>query len=1271
MPIGGETIGRAYVKIIADGDGFSDSIRKELADSDDDFKALGRNASDKFKEGKEEEDKKWGKKSQKKQLDQLNKSLGKWEQSGKWAGTKYAKGLQDFLHRKMGAVGDQMFKDMNEEVRSGRLDFTALDKQLDNLGPRFASAARKIRAEMDLIQKQQEQANKEQERLATAEEKEDIRRGKERLARLKRNLNQQEAAEAAWQRENTRRAQAAFKESDRWAAMSSKVRVATQKDMQDRLRALQRGADAEDRRHTGILMNNLKKLSNEVDNYQGRLIKTGGAQAKYRTQLVRLVEAMPDGVRKMASFQKEVENIRRRIDPAGSALGRFRNQLVASGNATGKFFGRGSRNNFLNFFGGFVSLAPRAIGALGKVTEATAGFVKEFRAVAKEEGPMAALGGVFSMLGKNAPGAILAVAGALGSIATVLPLAGAAISGLTGLVLALAGSLGFALVGGLIAVAGAMVPLAAAIGVAALAMGQLNKKAKNKEFQEFTKGLRSDWKKLQEDTAKELFGKNLKNLSTFSSVLKAIRPVIMPVAKAMGGLLKSLGEATGTKQFADSMKSLGKTLAPMVTTLGTIAGNLAVFLGEAFTAATPMIREFLGWLAGVTGQMAEFGKGGDGSGLSKFFNDAWDSAKKVGRVISDVLVIVGGLLGAGKDAGDSLFTSMAEQAEKLITWMSSDEGKKSMAEWFDFARRIGEKLGDVVLKVIEFVDALDTPASREALERTLDVIIMIGGWLVKAAGLMDKWTQTWLGLADAIMGVGHDIADFFRGLPAFFGALPAMISGTLATMKGTVVVAFQEMWTAVKATASDIGSTVGEALTPILDWFAALPSMIGGSLATMKGTVVVAFQEIGTAIGDTISDIGSFLAPVGTFFSELGSSIAENLGRGLDTIKLRLSELPGQIVQAFVNLPANIWTFVQQMIAPFVWLYNYLIGHSLIPDLVTGIVGWFARLPGMIAGALGDIGGRFSIWLAGVPQKIQSSVGLITGAFSGLAGKAIARAGNIVQAFAKWLAGLPAKARAMATSVATGFAGLAGKIISRAGSIASAFAKWVAGLPGKARSAVSQIIAGFGGLAGKIISRAGSILAAFGRWVSGLAGKAKSAANNIVNAFSGVAGKIITKMGSLAAKLAGWGSSAVSKAKGVANNIVSAFSGLASRIVRAIGDIVPKIRMPKITAPTIVAKVIKPKGAAAGGVFAVPTIREIGEAGPEAVVPLNRALSRVDPAVRALSAFAQGMTPAGATTGPSIGRQIDVGGITINTPTTDPRAVASEVVTRLTFASYI
>lgn len=87
---------------------------------------------------------------------------------------------------------------------------------------------------------------------------------------------------------------------------------------------------------------------------------------------------------------------------------------------------------------------------------------------------------------------------------------------------------------------------------------------------------------------------------------------------------------------------------------------------------------------------------------------------------------------------------------------------------------------------------------------------------------------------------------------------------------------------------------------------------------------------------------------------------------------------------------------------------------------------------------------------------------------------------------------------------------------------------------------------------------------------------------------------------------------------------------------------------------------------ASGGVFSGPTTRLIGEAGAEAVVPLNRSLSQVDPAVRELSAFAQGLpSPGGgaSTSGPQ--KVLNIGPITVSTPTGDPHAVAVETVNRL------
>ena len=81
---------------------------------------------------------------------------------------------------------------------------------------------------------------------------------------------------------------------------------------------------------------------------------------------------------------------------------------------------------------------------------------------------------------------------------------------------------------------------------------------------------------------------------------------------------------------------------------------------------------------------------------------------------------------------------------------------------------------------------------------------------------------------------------------------------------------------------------------------------------------------------------------------------------------------------------------------------------------------------------------------------------------------------------------------------------------------------------------------------------------------------------------------------------------------------------------------------------------------ATGGLFNGAQTRVIAEAGPEAVVPLNRPLSQVDPAVRDLSAYAQGK--AFGSTQPSKVVTINEGAFQVITPATDPVIITSMVM---------
>lgn len=78
-------------------------------------------------------------------------------------------------------------------------------------------------------------------------------------------------------------------------------------------------------------------------------------------------------------------------------------------------------------------------------------------------------------------------------------------------------------------------------------------------------------------------------------------------------------------------------------------------------------------------------------------------------------------------------------------------------------------------------------------------------------------------------------------------------------------------------------------------------------------------------------------------------------------------------------------------------------------------------------------------------------------------------------------------------------------------------------------------------------------------------------------------------------------------------------------------------------------------GMAAGSILKGPRVILAGEAGPEAIVPLRRDLSRVDPSVRGLSAFAQGKS----------GMGIEAGAIQVTLTNSDPQQVASALLDRM------
>ena len=234
--------------------------------------------------------------------------------------------------------------------------------------------------------------------------------------------------------------------------------------------------------------------------------------------------------------------------------------------------------------------------------------------------------------------------------------------------------------------------------------------------------------------------------------------------------------------------------------------------------------------------------------------------------------------------------------------------------------------------------------------------------------------------------------------------------------------------------------------------------------------------------------------------------------------------------------------------------------------------------------------------------------------------------------------------------------------------------------------AQSLVVKAFSGLAGKaksvmgrvdlssIISGAGKVLGEVTSPFRGLAGKALHSMGtfniiDIVRGLGGIARDIISAFPSAHDILHSIGTfdivDVVQGLGSIASTIISAFPG-ASEILAAIGHIdLSSLMHGSFTLP----------GGhkiswAEGGLVFGPRFGLVGEAGPEAIVPLARPLHLVDPAVRELSAIAQGLHPMASGGVVTPRPTIDASGWMIMSPTKDPSAVAAEVVNRLVAVGY-
>lgn len=289
---------------------------------------------------------------------------------------------------------------------------------------------------------------------------------------------------------------------------------------------------------------------------------------------------------------------------------------------------------------------------------------------------------------------------------------------------------------------------------------------------------------------------------------------------------------------------------------------------------------------------------------------------------------------------DNLRGKLAERLFPVDMW------EKAKGSWMGFLGAFGE----------EFI--------KPKLERAGQIIQDFKNQLVfgDQAGNTDQnasWVQVFDALVTKIKDAWTQIQPTLQAIKDGFVAFFSFLSAVFKPVIDNLIESWNQMQPALQRLLPAL-MAIGQALLVI----AAIVAVVVGVILTLVAAIIVGLLNAFAAAADTIvlffTGIAEFLGGFWNLIVGLFTGNNQKILEGLRQMGQGAVDIFVGFFGTIINLVAG---FIEGVINFFVSLYNALIGHSIIPDMVEGIVKAFFGLKQRAIDAVGQL-------VSGVTGKI-------------------------------------------------------------------------------------------------------------------------------------------------------------------------------------------------------------------------------------------------------------------------------------------------------------
>ena len=653
-------------------------------------------------------------------------------------------------------------------------------------------------------------------------------------------------------------------------------------------------------------------------------------------------------------------------------------------------------------------------------------------------------------------------------------------------------------------------------------------------------------------------------------VMAALEPLLVGLAQGIHNMVSEDSIA----RFEELTETIGEIL-PMVGTLFSLFSNMGILQGfadlllvvmEALEPIVPILESFTDAISEAIGAGIEAL-----APAIEAFVDALavllPALEPVIPVIFQLVTLKWQVIITAIGALVDVFAQLAPVVADLFTVMGP------------FIDTVLSTLGDVLRESAPLLEALMKAFTK--LLPAVEPLIEVLGQLV---------SDVLVALAPVITELGDALVQLMPSFVELIDAVRPIIPLLGELLVGAVQI-LMNLLEPLLPVLTDIADAFLTALAPVI------PPLVD-ALVALSAALAPVIEELGAQMAEQIQTLAPLLPPLAELFIALLEAITplipivtdlllvQNrlMTEGLQLIMPMLVDIIG-IFTEFANVLgeviATVTKFVDWVIDQFTRLFNVLVGNSIIPDLINGITEWFEKLMDLI-----DI-------VTAVFDGIRSVVETVFGAVKSFIETTINAIKSVVDSVWNTIKSLTQTAWNLIKSY----------IVDP---ISSAWTT-VSGLVDDIESAVTGVWDSIKSTTTEVWNSIKDAILNPIETVKGLVQTEVDGIKNIL-AFTGLLGTVTGVFNSIKSAMVSPIQAAYDAISGIVGRIKSAISSIPSPggIVGKIGGLIP---------------------GAAGGMFTRPTPMVIGEAGREALIPLDRPLNQIDPSVREMASVLRGLKP--------------------------------------------